>query len=71
MNFAAVPAVFDDDSALTIADEHPDEDRYIAIGRDTLGRMLAVVYTIRSDRIRLISARLATGRERAEYEGKR
>jgi uncharacterized protein len=35
---------------------------------DALGRVLVVVYTMRGERIRIISARQATRRERAEYE---
>jgi uncharacterized protein len=35
---------------------------------DALGRILVVVYTWRAERIRLISARLATARERRKYE---
>jgi uncharacterized DUF497 family protein len=31
-------------------------------------RVLVVVYTLRGECIRIISARWATGRERAEYE---
>jgi uncharacterized protein len=35
---------------------------------DALGRVLVVVYTMRGERIRIISARQATRRERAEHE---
>lgn len=38
------------------------------IGMDALGRVLVVAYTMRGERIRIISARRATRRERAEYE---
>jgi uncharacterized protein len=37
-------------------------------GMDALGRELVVIYTVRGERIRIISARRATRRERAEYE---
>ena len=37
-------------------------------GIDALGRMLVVIYTIRGERIRIISARPATRNERAAYE---
>lgn len=42
-----------------------DEDRYIAIGM--VGDLLFVVFTERGEAIRLISARLATERERGLY----
>ena len=53
---------------MTVADEAPDEERYSTIGMDALGRELVVIYTLRGERIRIISARRATRRERAEYE---
>ncbi len=49
-------------------DDHANEERVIAIGNDFLGRVLVVVYAYRSDRIRVISARLATPAERQAYE---
>ena len=42
-----------------------DEDRFIAIGR--VGDIIFVVFTERRDKIRLISARLATDAERRLY----
>ena len=42
-----------------------DEDRFIAIGR--VGEVLFVVFTERKENIRLISARLATEKERSIY----
>lgn len=44
-----------------------DEDRYITIG--LAENVLFVVYIERGERIRLISARLATNRERRIYYG--
>lgn len=45
------------------------EQRFVAVGRDALGRILTVVYTYRvPDAIRLISARPATKKERQAYE---
>jgi uncharacterized DUF497 family protein len=61
--------VLEDDAAITISDEHPNEERFVIIGLDALGRILVVVYTWRGDNIRLISARKATPRERQQYEG--
>jgi uncharacterized DUF497 family protein len=68
VDFADAATVFGDERALTIADEASDEERYFTIGLDALGRALVVIYTVRSERIRLISARRATRRERTEYE---
>lgn len=45
-----------------------DEERWVTVGKDAAGRLLVVVYTWRGDRARLISARLATPREKSEYE---
>ena len=38
------------------------------MGMEGLGRLLVVVYTIRGDRIRLISARKADKLEQRQYE---
>jgi len=69
VSFADAVAVFEDDWAITIPDDYPDEERFVTIGRDMLGRILVVVYTWRGDDIRIISARKATRREREQYEG--
>ena len=50
------------------ARRRPDEDRFVTMGMDALGRLLVVVYTWRGKRARLISARHATGPERRRYE---
>ena len=69
IDFADAVSVFADDAALTILDDHPDEERLVAIGMDALGRILVVVYTWRANNIRLISARKATRHECRQYEG--
>jgi uncharacterized DUF497 family protein len=56
------------DLAVTTLDERFDEERFITIGLDALGRVLVVVYTWRDREIRLISARSATRQERRQYE---
>ena len=68
IEFADAVAVFSDDLAITIPDNRFDEDRFVAIGMDAFGRILVVVFTWRSEDIRLISARLAERRERKQYE---
>ena len=49
-------------------DHSYDEWRYMMFGTSSSGHLLAVVFTYRSDKIRLISARKATKRERKIYE---
>jgi hypothetical protein len=63
--------VFEDDYALTIADDEsdPGEQRFVSIGMGAKMRVLVVVYTYRGEAIRIISARLAEAHERSQYEG--
>ena len=70
MRFSESLPVFEDDYALTIADEasDPREERFVSIGMGARGRVLVVIYTWRGASIRIISARQATPRERASYE---
>jgi uncharacterized protein len=68
IDFADAVSVFSDDLAITTPDERFDEERFITIGLDGLGRVLIVVYTWRAQEIRLISARPATRQERRQYE---
>lgn len=72
VDFADAIGVFKDDYALSLREEFVDgEQRFASIGLDFLARVIVVVYTYRGDDIRVISARLATKRERKAYEGKR
>jgi hypothetical protein len=71
IDFVDAVTVFDDDRAITLVDEHPNEDRFITFGTDAHSRVVAVCYVIRADAIRIVSARKATVRERAQYEDKR
>jgi hypothetical protein len=68
--FEEAATVFGDPLSLTVDD--PDhsttEDRFVTIGRSVVGRVLVVVHSDHGDRIRLISARAATPRERRAYE---
>ena len=70
VDFADAVGVFDDPLALSMPDDVPDERRFLGVGTDVLGRVLVVVYTIRGDKIRIISARRATPSERKRYEDK-
>ena len=71
VDFADAATVVYDDQAITIPEERSGEERFVTIGMDALGRILVVVYTWRDERLRLISARKATPRERRQYEGMR
>jgi uncharacterized DUF497 family protein len=44
------------------------EDRFLMLGVSERGRLLVVVYVERGERVRIISARRATARERHKYE---
>jgi uncharacterized DUF497 family protein len=48
-----------------------DESRHYALGQTDAGRLLFLVYTLRNERVRVISARDMTPRERKEYEDAR
>jgi uncharacterized DUF497 family protein len=62
--------VFGDPLELTISDpDHSDtERRFLSLAMSTNGRLLAVAYTERDGRIRIINAREATSQERKHYE---
>ena len=49
-------------------DHSEDEQRYVTIGTAKVGRLLIVSHTDRGDKVRIISAREATRRERIRYE---
>lgn len=70
VSFEEASTVFADPFAVTIHDPlHSDEeDRYVTLGQSQQRRLLVVVFTDRDDRIRIISARAATRRERRDYE---
>jgi hypothetical protein len=66
--FADAVSALEDAAAMTIRDpDSVQEERWIALGMDAFGRGLVVVYTWRGSRLRLISARKATSRERRQY----
>ena len=69
--FAEASTVFGDPLEITLSD--PDhsigEYRFLSVGVSVAGRVLVVSYAERSpDRIRIISARAASQRERRQYE---
>lgn len=69
IRFSDAEMVLYDSFAMTIEERIvANEQRYVTVGTDAVGRILAVVYLYRSDTIRVISARKATRKERIQYE---
>lgn len=69
VDFTEAALALEDELAMTICDpDSESEDRFLTLGRDPLGRLLVVAYTWRGERIRIISARKATRRERRQYQ---
>ena len=69
ISLADADSILDDPFAMSIRDMGlPGEERFVAVGTDSFGRILAVSYAYRRSRIRVISARRATRSERREYE---
>lgn len=70
VSFEEAATIFRDPLALTFPD--PDhslqEDREVTIGSTMKGHVVFVSHCERGDRIRIISARLATRGERRQYE---
>ena len=70
VDFREAATVFGDPLSLTVPD--PDhsagEQRYVTMGISHLQRILVVAHTEDHDRLRIISARRATRRERRVYE---
>ena len=69
VSFAEAEFVFYDPLAIHDIDpDVTDEERFIAVGMGNSGLLLVVVYTMRGDAVRLISARRATRQEAKAYE---
>ena len=70
VSFEEAGTAFKDKLSITIPDplHSDDEDRFILLGYSESNRLLVVVHTDRNDRIRIISARQATKKERITYE---
>jgi uncharacterized DUF497 family protein len=69
IDLADAVTVLEDERAITISEDYPEEERFITIGMDSFNRILVVVYTWRENRIRIISARKATAKETRQYKG--
>ena len=70
VTFSYAATVFGDFLGATAADpDHSiDEHRYITVGRSARGEMLMVAHAERHERMRIISARRLTPKERRAYE---
>jgi len=70
VSFAEAMTVLADTLSLTgyDPDHSEEEDRYITMGLSAEGRLLVVSHTDRGDKVRIISARKASRRERRDYE---
>ena len=70
ISFEVAATVFGDPNAITVYDDSrsPEEDRYVTIGLSAAGPLVVVCHTDRNNRIRIISARKATTKERRQYE---
>ena len=64
VSFAHAEQALRDDMAVTIEDpDSVDEQRFVTLGMDAVGRLLVVIHTQRGERTRLIPARKASRRE--------
>ncbi|MGI8401622.1 MAG: BrnT family toxin [Gemmatimonadaceae bacterium] len=71
VSFKEASTVFGDPRGWFQADDRHsvEEERFRLLGRSSENRLLAVLFTNRGDElVRIISARLATSRERRKYE---
>ena len=70
VSFDEAATAFADPSGIVVDDPRhsTDEVRVALLGHSESSRLLAVMFTERGDRIRLISARKATRREHRHYE---
>lgn len=70
VSFEEAASVMGDPLSLTIPDPlHPrQERRFVTIGQSHRRRTLVVVHSDRGERVRIISARIASRGERRQYE---
>src|SRR5271165_6268267 len=68
--FEEAATVFGDPPAVTYfdPDHSEDEDRFLTFGHTSKGHLLVVAHCDREERVRIISARRATRKERKTYE---
>ena len=70
ISFEEAVTAFGDPLSVTISDpDHSDsEDRRLLMGMSRRSRLVVVAFAERSDRLRIITARLASRREKRKYE---
>ena len=70
VTFEEATTIFGDPLSLTIDDpvHSKEEHRFVTIGQSVRQRTLVVVHTDRGNHVRMISARVATRKEREQYE---
>ncbi|MGI4790868.1 MAG: BrnT family toxin [Janthinobacterium lividum] len=70
VTFAEAATVFGDPLSILIPDplHSEDEDRWTLLGQSQKQRLLVVAHMERGGAVRLISARLATAKEKRNYE---
>ena len=70
VTFDEAQTVFEDPLSVTVFDplHSDDEDRFVIIGLSGKNRLVVVSFTDRDERLRIISARVASKRERNQYE---
>ena len=70
LSLAEGDGVLSDPMGLTVEDDASEgEPRWVTVGMNPQGKLLAIVWTEREDGERLISVRWATAKERKDYEG--
>jgi uncharacterized protein len=68
VSFAHAEQALLDPMALTVEDpDSRDEQRFVTLGIDSLGRVIVVIHTQRDERTRIISARKAGRGEAYQY----
>jgi uncharacterized protein len=72
VSFEEAATVFDDNLSMIFydPDHSAQEDRFVILGLSASGRLLVIAFTDRADRVRIISARKPTHKERKFYEEK-
>jgi hypothetical protein len=67
LDFADAVEVFEDPKQFAYRSPHPNEERFVSIGM-ARGRLIAVVFTRRANKVRIISARPARRIERVQHD---
>jgi uncharacterized protein len=73
ISFEEAATIFGDPLSITITDERhsrPNDERFVTIGSSIRNQLIVVIHLEHEMRIRIISARRATSRERKQYESR-